>query len=92
MKSRGVYETPGGTILMEAARRLRALTIERDTMRLCEKLMPEYCDLVYNGRWFHPARKALDALFADATGHVTGEVRVRLYKGTRTSPLSLIHI
>ena len=85
MKSRGVYETPGGTILMEAARSLRALTMERDTMRLCEKLMPEYCDLVYNGRWFHPARKALDALFTDATGHVTGEVRVRLYKGTATA-------
>ena len=85
MKSRGVYETPGGTILMEAARSLRALTMERDTMRLCEKLMPEYCDLVYNGRWFHPARSALDALFADATQHVTGEVRVRLYKGTATA-------
>ena len=85
MKSRGVYETPGGTILMEAARSLRALTMERDTMRLCEKLMPDYCDLVYNGRWFHPARTALDALFADATRHVTGEVRVRLYKGAATA-------
>ena len=85
MKSRGVYETPGGTILMEAARSLRALTMERDTMRLCEKLMPDYCDLVYNGRWFHPARTALDALFADATKHVTGEVRVRLYKGAATA-------
>jgi argininosuccinate synthase len=94
MKSRGVYETPGGTIILEAARTLRALTMERDTMRLCEKLMPDYCDLVYTGRWFHPARTALDALFADATRHVTGEVRVRLYKGTATaisceSPFSL---
>ncbi len=84
MKSRGVYETPGGTILLEAARTLRALTMERDTMRLCEKLMPDYGDLVYTGRWFHPARRALDALFLDATRHVTGEVRVRLYKGTAT--------
>ena len=85
MKSRGVYETPGGTIVMEAARTMRALTMERDTMRLCEKLMPEYGDLVYTGRWFHPTRVALDALFAQATKHVTGEVRVRLYKGTATA-------
>ena len=85
MKSRGVYETPGGTIVMEAARTLRALTMERDTLRLCEKLMPDYADLVYTGRWFHPARHALDALFAQATRHVTGEVRVRLYKGTATA-------
>jgi len=94
MKSRGVYETPGGTIVFEAARSLRALTMERDTMRLCEKLMPDYCDLVYTGRWFHPMRRALDALFADATEHVTGDVRVRLFKGTATavaaeSPFSL---
>ncbi len=85
MKSRGVYETPGGTILMEAARTLRSLTMERDTMRLCEKLMPDYADLVYTGRWFHPARRAMDALFATATAKVTGEVRVRLYKGTATA-------
>ena len=85
MKSRGVYETPGGTIIFEAARSLRALTMERDTMRLCEKLMPDYTDLVYTGRWFHPARTAMDALFADATKHVTGDVTVRLFKGTATS-------
>ena len=85
MKSRGVYETPGGTIVLEAARTLRALTIERDTLRLCEKLMPEYADLVYTGRWFHPARTALDALFRTATQFVTGDVRVRLYKGTATA-------
>ena len=85
MKSRGVYETPGGAVILEAARSLRALTMERDTMRLCEKLMPDYCDLVYSGRWFHPARVALDALFAEATKRVTGEVRVRLFKGTATA-------
>ena len=85
MKSRGVYETPGGTIVMEAARTLRALTMERDTLRLCEKLMPDYADLVYTGRWFHPTRVALDALFTQATRHVTGDVRVRLYKGTATA-------
>jgi len=85
MKSRGVYETPGGTILLEAARTLRALTIERDTLRLCEKLMPDYADLVYTGRWFHPARTALDALFCSATQFVSGEVRVRLFKGSATA-------
>jgi len=85
MKSRGVYETPGGTIVLEAARTLRALTMERDTLRLCEKLMPDYADLVYTGRWFHPARRAMDALFAEATQFVTGAVRVRLYKGTATA-------
>ncbi len=85
MKSRGVYETPGGTIVLEAARTLRALTMERDTLRLCEKLMPDYSDLVYTGRWFHPTRVALDALFTQATRHVTGDVRVRLYKGTATA-------
>jgi argininosuccinate synthase len=66
MKSRGVYETPGGTIVLE-------------------KLMPDYADLVYTGRWFHPTRVAMDALFAQATKPVTGEVRVRLYKGTATA-------
>ena len=85
MKSRGVYETPGGTILYEASRTLRALTMERDTLRLCEKLMPDYSDLVYTGRWFHPARRALDAMFAKATQPVTGTVRVRLYKGAATA-------
>jgi argininosuccinate synthase len=85
MKSRGVYETPGGTIVLEAARTLRALTMERDTLRLCEKLMPEYADLVYTGRWFHPAKVAMDALFRTATQFVTGDVRVRLYKGTATA-------
>ncbi|MBX3461950.1 MAG: argininosuccinate synthase [Planctomycetes bacterium] len=85
MKSRGVYETPGGTILLEAARTLRALTLERDTLRLCERLMPDYADLVYTGRWFHPARRALDALFATATRPVSGTVRVRLHKGSATA-------
>ena len=94
MKSRGVYETPGGTIVLEAARTLRAITMERDTLRLCERLMPDYADLVYTGRWFHPTRRAMDALFAEATRFVTGEVRVRLFKGTATavsakSPFSL---
>ena len=85
MKSRGVYETPGGTIILEAARTLRSLTLDRDTARLTEHLMPEYGDLVYTGRWFVPEREALDALFAKACEPVSGEVRVRLYKGQATS-------
>jgi argininosuccinate synthase len=94
MKSRGVYETPGGTILIEGLRTLRALTLDRDTFRQCEKLMPEYADLVYTGRWFAPVREALDAFFAAATQTVTGEVEVKLYKGSATalsakSPYSL---
>jgi argininosuccinate synthase len=94
MKSRGVYETPGGTILIEGLRTLRALTLDRDTFRACEKAMPEYADLVYTGRWFAPLREAMDAFFAKATETVTGEVQVKLYKGTATalsatSPYSL---
>jgi argininosuccinate synthase len=85
MKSRGVYETPGGTILLEGLRTLRALTMDRDTLRQCEKLMPEYADLVYTGRWFAPLREAMDAFFRKATENVTGEVKVRLFKGTATA-------
>jgi argininosuccinate synthase len=94
MKSRGVYETPGGTIVLEALRTLRALTLERDTARLAEKLAPEYADVVYTGRWFAPLREALDAFFASVTRHVTGTVQVKLFKGQATalcaqSPYSL---
>jgi argininosuccinate synthase len=94
MKSRGVYETPGGTIVLEGLRTLRSLTLDRDTFRACEKLMPEYADIVYTGRWFAPAREAFDAFFTKATEVVTGEVQVKLYKGScvaqsATSPNSL---
>jgi argininosuccinate synthase len=94
MKSRGVYETPGGTILYEALRTLRALTLDRDTLRTCERLASEYADLVYTGRWFQPLREALDAFFAEASAPVTGEVAVELSKGratalASTSPTSL---
>jgi argininosuccinate synthase len=94
MKSRGVYETPGGTIILEGLRTLRALTLDRDTLRQCEKLMLEYADLVYTGRWFAPVREALDAFFSKACETVTGDVKVKLYKGSATaisalSPFSL---
>lgn len=94
MKSRGVYETPGGTIILEGLKTLRSLTMDRDTARMCEKLMPEYADVVYTGRWFAPLREALDTFFAKACETVTGTVQVKLYKGTATavaatSPYSL---
>ena len=85
MKSRGVYETPGGTIVLEGLRTLRSLTMERDLFRQAERLMPDYADLVYTGRWYHPLRRALDAFFGSATRYVNGEVRVRLFKGTATA-------
>ena len=81
IKSRGVYETPGGTILYETHRMLEQLVLDRDTALLKQKLAIEYAQMVYDGRWFCPAKRALDA-FVDATQEsVTGTVRVKLYKG-----------
>ncbi len=85
MKSRGLYETPGGTILMEALRSLRALTVERECADLGDRLAPEWARLVYNGQWFHPKRVAMDALFSSLASPQTGEVTVELYKGTATA-------
>jgi argininosuccinate synthase len=78
MKSRGVYETPGGTILYEAHRALESLSVERDTLHQAQALSLKYADLVYNGQWFHPLREALDAFYDKVNETVTGEVRVRL--------------
>jgi len=81
IKSRGVYETPGGTILYETHRMLEQLVLDRDTTLLKQKLGIEYAQMVYDGRWFCPAKEALDA-FVDSTQQVvTGSVRVKLYKG-----------
>jgi argininosuccinate synthase len=94
MKSRGCYETPGGTILMFAHRELESLTLDRATMHYKQKVALDYAELVYDGKWFTPLREALDA-FVDATqANVTGEVKVRLHKGrldvmSRKSPYSL---
>jgi argininosuccinate synthase len=85
MKSRGVYETPGGTIILEGLKTLRSLTMDRDTARMCEKLMPEYADLVYTGRWFAPLREAMDLFYAKACETVSGSVQVKLYKGSATA-------
>ncbi|MFT5050166.1 MAG: argininosuccinate synthase [Chlamydiales bacterium] len=85
MKSRGLYETPGGTILFEALRTLRSLCVERDTLDLCERLAPEYARTVYNGLWFHPKREAMDAFFANAMANCSGHATVELFKGRAVS-------
>ena len=94
MKSRGVYETPAGTILFKAHRDLESLTVDREVMLLRDQLIPKYAQLVYNGFWFAPEREALQALVNESQKRVSGEVRVKLYKGNvmsagRRSPNSL---
>ena len=81
MKSRGIYETPGGTILLVAHKDLETLTIDRDAQHLRDGLIPEYAKLVYNGFWFAPERYALQALVTETQKTVNGEVRLKLYKG-----------
>jgi len=94
MKSRGIYETPGGTILMMAHRGIEQLTLDRGAMHLKDELMPKYAKLLYDGFWFSPEREMLQAAIDHSQRHVTGEVRLKLYKGNvmvvgRTSPNSL---
>jgi argininosuccinate synthase len=84
MKSRGVYETPGGTILHAAHRALEQLTLDREVVHLRDSLIPKYAQLVYNGFWFAPEREALQALVDNAQTNVTGTVRLKLYKGNAT--------
>jgi len=81
MKSRGCYETPGGTILMAAVRELEALTLDRSTLHYKQKLALDYAEMIYNGLWFTPLREALDAFLAKVAEPVTGEITMRLYKG-----------
>jgi len=81
MKSRGVYETPGGTILMQAHRQVESLTMDREVMHLRDSLIPKYAELVYYGFWFAPEREALQALIDESQRYVTGTVRLKLYKG-----------
>ncbi len=81
MKSRGVYETPGGTILMFAHRQVESLTMDREVMHLRDSLIPKYAALVYNGFWFAPERLALQALISESQKNVHGVARVKLYKG-----------
>jgi argininosuccinate synthase len=94
MKSRGVYETPGGTILLAAHRGVESITLDRGAGHLKDELMPRYAELIYNGLWFSPEREMLQALIDKSQAMVTGQVRVKLYKGNvtvigRTSPYSL---
>ncbi len=94
MKSRGIYETPGGTILLAAHRGIESITLDRGAAHLKDELMPRYAELIYNGFWFSPERDMLQALIDRSQTLVTGSVRVRLYKGLasvvgRSSPLSL---
>ena len=94
MKSRGVYETPGGAILHFAHRQVETLTMDREVMHLRDSLVPKYSELVYNGFWFSPEREALQALVTETQRDVTGLVRLKLYKGNiivagRKSPKSL---
>ena len=94
MKSRGCYETPGGTLILQALRELEALTLDKNTLHYKQKLALDYGEMVYNGLWFTPLREALDAFFETTSQTTTGEVTLRLYKGnvepvSRTSPYSL---
>ncbi len=94
MKSRGVYETPGGTILLAAHRGIESITLDGGAMHLKDEIMPRYAKLIYNGFWFSPEREMLQALIDKSQEHVTGRVRVKLYKGNvmvvgRESPLAL---
>jgi argininosuccinate synthase len=84
MKSRGVYETPGGTILKAAHRGMEQITMDREVMHLRDELMPRYAALIYNGYWFSPEREVLQRLVDEAQKGVTGDVRVKLYKGNCT--------
>src|SRR5580658_1672494 len=94
MKSRGVYETPGGTILLAAHRSIESITLDREAAHLKDSLMPRYAELIYNGFWFSPERRMLQALIDESQHSVSGRVRLKLYKGNvtvigRESPNSL---
>ncbi|MSO69340.1 MAG: argininosuccinate synthase [Alphaproteobacteria bacterium] len=94
MKSRGVYETPGGTVLFAARRAVESLTLDRGAMHLKDELMPRYAELIYNGFWFSPEREMLQALIDESQKKVSGTARLKLYRGSamvvgRKSPMSL---
>lgn len=96
MKSRGCYETPGGTILLKAHRAIESLTLDREEAHLKDEMMPRYASLIYNGYWFSPERRALQALIDETQKNVTGSVGLKLYKGNiilagRTSERSLFN-
>ncbi|MEN8917350.1 MAG: argininosuccinate synthase [Octadecabacter sp.] len=82
MKSRGIYETPGGTLLLEAHRGIESITLDRGAAHLKDELMPRYAELIYNGFWFSPEREMLQAAIDKSQEHVTGTVKLKLYKGS----------
>ncbi len=82
MKSRGIYETPGGTILLEAHRGIEQITLDREACHLKDELMPKYAELIYNGYWFSSERKMLQTLIDESQKNVSGEVRIKIYKGS----------
>jgi argininosuccinate synthase len=81
MKARGCYETPGGTILLKAHRAMESITLDREVMHLKDEIMPRYAKLIYNGYWWSPERKVLQALIDESQNPVNGRVRLKLYKG-----------
>jgi argininosuccinate synthase len=81
MKSRGCYETPGGTIMLKAHRAIESITLDREAAHLKDELMPRYAKLVYNGYWFSPERRMLQTAIDESQGFVNGTVRLKLYKG-----------
>ena len=94
MKSRGCYETPGGTIMMRAHRAIESITLDREVAHLKDSLIPKYADMIYNGYWWSPERLMMQAMIDQSQTHVNGDVRVKLYKGSvsvvgRRSPDSL---
>ncbi len=82
MKSRGIYETSGGTILLTAHRGIESIALDRGAARLKDELMPRYAETIYNGFWFSPEREMLQAAIGKSQEFVTGKVRVKLYKGS----------
>jgi argininosuccinate synthase len=96
LKSRGCYETPGGTILLKAHRAIESITLDREAAHLKDELMPRYASMIYNGYWFSPEREALQTLIDTTQQNVSGTVRLKLYKGNvlvigRQSPFSLFN-
>ncbi len=94
MKDRGVYETPGGSILYAAHEQLEMITVDKDTLHVKQKLAVDYADLIYNGKWYSPLQEALTAFANESNKFVTGSVKLKLYKGNiipagTTSPYSL---
>ena len=81
MKSRGCYETPGGTVMLRAHRAIESITLDRESAHLKDSLMPKYAELIYNGYWWSPERLALQTLIDNTQEHVNGDVRLKLYKG-----------